>query len=161
MGGSMSQAPAISLQAIVSKRKVAFDNVDLPTLLVCVNQESSGGADGVVEQVRAAYPDVTEILVANLADLRSFPKLLRKVAETIMNSRYNDAAKRIEPPERPEDHIVILPDWDGAAVQALGFTDVSKQIGVALLLPGGTLAGTYQGDDPAKAALDLLASALA
>ncbi len=157
----MPQAPAITLQAIVSKRKVVFDAVDLPTLLVCVNQESSGGADTVVEQVRAVYPNVNELLVANVADLRSFPKLLRKVAETIMNGRYNDAAKRIEPPERPEDHIVILPDWDGAAVQALGFTDVSKQIGVALLLPGGKSAGTYQGDDPAKAALDLLASSLA
>lgn len=157
----MPQAPTVTLQAIVSKRKVAFADADLPTLLVCVNQESSGGADAVVEQVRADHPNVNELLVANVADLRSFPKLLRKVAETIMNSRYNDAAKRIEPPERPEDHIVILPDWDGAAVQALGFTDVSKQIGIALLLPGGTLAGTYQGDEPAKAALDLLAASLA
>jgi len=157
----MRQAPAITLQAIVSKRKIAFDAVESPTLLVCVNQESSGSADAVVEQVRAAYPDVNDLVVANVADLRSFPKLLRKVAETIMNSRYNDAAKRIEPPARPEDRIVILPDWDGAAVQALGFTDVSKQIGIALLLPGGKLAGIYQGDEPAKAALDLLAASLA
>ena len=157
----MSIAPAIALEAIVSKRTIAFNDVPLPTLLLLVTQESSNGVDAVVEEVRAVYPGVSNLLIANVADLRAFPKLLRKVAEAIMNSRYNDAAKRIEPPERPEDHIIILPDWDGSAVTALGFSDVGKQIGVALLLPGGQLAGVYQGDDTAKGALDLLATAFA
>jgi hypothetical protein len=54
--------------------------------------------------------------------------------------------------------VVLLPDWDGAFVQSLGFTqEVSERLGAAVFSKDGTLLGTAQGDDVAARVEELLA----
>jgi hypothetical protein len=96
-----------------------------------------------------------------VADGRAFPRLIHKVAEQIMKSSYNDAVSGLEPGMKPEEYVLIVPDWDGALLKPLGFDDVTKAIGVAVIDARGNVVGTYQGDDAPSKVLSLLASAVA
>ena len=157
----MDQAPHVTLTAVVSKRTVTFDAVRVPTLLVLVSQQTASAADGILGPVRASYPDPAVVQIATIIDLRSIPRLLRKVAEGTLNGRYQERAKALEPGLDPAERIVILPDWDGKAVAALGISDLSQQAAVAVVAPTGKLVGVRQGDELGNAALELVATALA
>jgi hypothetical protein len=156
---ALGPAPAVTLKAVGHGRQLRLDAIGTPTVLICVARETSDLPPPVVEAVRAKYPTAAEVLIVNLADARPFPRLIRKIAEQIMKSSYNDAVKNLEPGRKPEDYVLIVPDWDGAALGPLGIDDVTKQIAVAVIDGRGNLTGVYQGDDPAAAALELLASA--
>jgi hypothetical protein len=156
----MDQAPNVTFTAIVSKRTIRLDAVEVPTLLVLVSQQTASAADGVLSGVRARYPDPAVIQLATVVDLRSIPRLLRKVAEGTLNGRYHERAKALEPGHDPAERIVILPDWDGKAVDALGISDLSQQAAVAVVVPSGQLVGVRQGGDLESAALELVATAL-
>ncbi len=133
-----------------------MDEIGAPAVLLCVGRETADQARPVVEAVRAKYPTAADAVIANVADARPFPKLLRKVAEQIMKSSYKNAVDGLEPGKTPEDYVLIMPDWDGDVLNPLGVEDVSKQIAVAVIGADGTIAGVYQGEDPATQVLELL-----
>lgn len=152
-------APAISLTAIVSKRKLAFNDVPVPTLLVLVAQETAGLVDPIFAAVREKYPLASQVQIATIVDTHKFPAILKKFAEGLMKSRYNESAKNMEPGKEPAEYLLIVPDWKAAASKALGLTDTSEHLAIAVLAPGGKLIGTDQSADTAAAALALLAMA--
>jgi len=156
---AVSRAPSVTLQAVGHKRRITIDAIGVPALLLFVARETSDQPPTVVNAVRERYPTADQLLIANVADGRPFPKLIRKIAEQIMKSSYNDAVKNLQPGRAPEDYVLILPDWDGALLGPLGIDDVTKRIAVAVTSRSGDLVGVYQGDDPATAALDMLALA--
>jgi len=155
-GQAVRRAPSVTLQAVGHKRRLTFDAIGVPALLLFVARETSDQPPTVVNAVRERYPTADEVLIANVADGRPFPKLIRKIAEQIMKSSYNDAVKNLQPGRTPEDYVLILPDWDGALLGPLGIDDVTKQIAIAVIARSGELIGVYQGADPAAAALDML-----
>ena len=130
-------------------------------LLICYAQETEAGAEPLEIAVRQQYPDVSKLLVAHLIDLQKLPGLFRKVAEATLDAEYEKAVSALERGQNPEDHVVILVDWDGGAVQALGLSGVDKKLGLAVIDPSGRLVGIDQSDDPAVSALKLIAEALA
>ncbi len=140
-------APAITLKAIGHGRQLTFNALGTPAVVICVARESSEQPQPVVDAVRGKYRDAAQVMIVNVADGRAFPKLIHKVAEQIMKSSYNEAVAGLEPGMKPEDYVLIAPDWNGALLKPLGFEDVSKQIGVAVIDGKGNLVGTYQGDD--------------
>jgi hypothetical protein len=156
---SRSPAPAVTLKANGHGRALTFNKLGVPAVLVCVARESSDQASPVVTAIRDTYPTVEEVLIINLADTRPFPRLIRKIAEQIMKSSYNDAVKNLQEGRKPEDYVLIVPDWDGQVLEPLGIDDVTKTIAVAVIDATGNMVGTYQGDDPTGHALSLLKEA--
>lgn len=151
-------APVVTLKAIGHGREVAIASVGAPVVLMFVGRETQPAVDPVVDAVRERYPEASQVTILNIADVRGVPRLVRKVAETIMKSSYKERVAKLRPGQAPAEYVLILPDWDGDAFRALGVEDVSKTIFVAVLDPEARIAGTYQGDDPAAAAMDMLAS---
>jgi|CXWL01.1.fsa_nt_gi hypothetical protein len=156
-----TSAPAVTLKANGHGRKLTFNELGVPAVLVCVARETSDLASPVVTAIREQYPTVAEVMIINLADTRPFPRLIRKIAEQIMKSAYNDAVKNLAPGRTPEDYVLIVPDWDGLVLGPLGIEDVTKTIAVVVLNAKGEIVGQYQGEDPAPAVLALLERAIA
>jgi hypothetical protein len=123
--------------------------------MICFGQATQGGADAVEAAVRSRYT-ASEVLVGHVIDLRSIPRILRAVAEGVLNSEYKKALAELPEGETAEDYIVILPDWDGSFIEAVGLERVGEKIGVAVFGPGGSLTGVDQSDDVPAVALRLL-----
>jgi hypothetical protein len=133
-------------------------------VFLCFAQATQGEADPIEAAIRAKYP-ASDVLVAHVVDLHTLPGMLRGMAERILQTEYEKAVAALPSfeglrmsGETAEDYVVILPDWDGAFVKALGFSeDVSKRLGVAVFGRDGTVAGLVQGEGAASAALGVLA----
>ena len=157
---TQAQAPAVTLKAIGHGRQLTFNAIGVPAVLVFVARETSDQPEPVIRAIRDTYPTAEELLIVSIADGRAYPRLIHKVAEQIMKSSYNDAVKNLEPGHKPEDYVLIAPDWDGSLLTPLGIDDVSKQIAVAVIDARGGLTGVYQGDDPQTHVLELLERAI-
>ena len=157
---ALKQAPAVTLKANGHGRKLTFNALGVPAVLICVARETGDLVSPVVTKIRETYFTADQVLIANIADTRPFPRLIRKVAEQIMKSSYNDAVKNLLPGRKPEDYVLIVPDWDGDLLEPLGVDDVTKTIAVAVIDAQGGLVGVYQGDDPATHALEMLERAI-
>jgi hypothetical protein len=153
---ALSPAPAVTLKANGHGRALTFNALGKPAVLVCVARETSDQAPAVSNAVRGKYATADEVMIINLADTRPFPRLIRKVAEQIMKSSYNDAVKNLQPGRKPEDYVLIVPDWDGDVLKPLGLDDVSKTIAVAVIDARGNLVGVYQGEEAPAQALAML-----
>lgn len=151
-----SVAPALVFTAIESKRMIDVADVDRRTVLLLISQETSNTVDPVIAEVRAKYELASDVQIANVVDLRKFPRLVRKVAETLMSHRYKESAKDLSPGRDPAEWVIILPDWDGELMKALGVTDVSQELAVAVVAPGGRLVGVHQGPGAGAAAMEML-----
>ena len=154
-----SAAPALVFTAIESKRMIDVADVDRRTVLLLISQETSNTVDPVIAEVRAKYELASDVQIANVVDLRKFPRVIRKVAETLMAHRYKESAKELPPGRDPAEWIIILPDWDGSLIEALGIADVSHELAVAVVAPGGKLLGVHQGPGAGAAAMEMLARA--
>lgn len=152
-------APAIAFTAIESKRRIDLANVDRKTVLMLISQETADAVDPVISEIRGEYDDIAEVQIANVVDLRKFPRVIRKVPETLMAHRYKESAKDLPPGRDPAEWIIILPDWDGSLIEALGIADVSQELAVAVVAPGGKLLGVHQGPGAGAAAMEMLARA--
>lgn len=159
MQQTRTRAPAVTLEAIGHGRKLTLDALGVPALLIFVARETSDAASPVVQSIRDTYPMASQLLIANVADVRGIPRLVRKVAQTLMKSSYNNAVERLAEGRTPEDYVLILPEWDGALMKPLGIEDVTKTIAVAVIDASGGVVGTYQGDDVTAGALALLEQA--
>ena len=157
---AQTQAPAVTLKAIGHGRQLKLDAIGVPAVLVFVARETSDQPGPIIGAIRDTYPTAEEVLIISVADGRAFPRLIHKVAEQIMKSSYNDALKNLEPGRKPEDYLIIAPDWDGAVLAPLGLDDVSKQLAFAVIDAKGGVTGVYQGDDPQAHVLELLERAI-
>jgi len=154
-------APDITLTAVASKRKIALNAVATPTLLILFEQGTAGQIDPVVSAVRDAWPTADLVQIANVVDLRKFPRIVRKVAETLLNNSYNQNARNVKEGRDPADYVIILPDWQARVMKAVGIENVSARIAIAVVAPGGRLIGAYQGEGEGAKAVELLRAAIA
>ena len=154
-------APEITLTAVASKRKIALNAVATPTLLILFEQGTAGQIDPVVSAVRDAWPTADLVQIANVVDLRKFPRIVRKVAETLLNNSYNQNARNVKEGRDPADYVIILPDWQARVMKAVGIENVSARIAIAVVAPGGRLIGAYQGEGEGAKAVELLRAAIA
>jgi hypothetical protein len=156
---SYPPAPPITLTAEGSGRELRFDRPGTTTLLICMTQESQQAAEAIEEAARARWPLASDLLIAYVIDLRSVPGLFRKVAENILASEYSKAVEALNTDQVPEDYVVLLPDWQGEAIQALGFDGGTHAPGVAVLTSHGGVVGKL-GSAAAEDAAALIEQAL-
>ncbi len=135
-----------TLEAVGSGRIVDVTALDRPAVLICFAEATQNDATPVEAAVRARYT-AAQVLVGHVIDLHSVPSLFRGVARGILNSEHAKAVAELPPGETADDYVVMLPDWDGAFVNALPLEDVSQRLAVAVFAANGTLVGTAQGED--------------
>jgi hypothetical protein len=151
---TLNQAPAVTLKANGHGRQLTFNA--LGRRAAGLRRAKRRTWAPIVRAVREKYPSADDVMIVSLADTRPFPRIIRKVAEQIMKSAYKDAVKNLEPGRKPEDYILIVPDWDGLLLGPLGIDDVTKTIAVAVIDARGDLVGVYQGEDSQEQAVAML-----
>jgi len=160
MPDDLPLAPDITLTAVGSGRELSLRAPGLASLLLVLAQETQHEADAVEAAVRAQWPDGTQVLVAHVVDLRKIPGLFRKVAEGMMSSEYQKAARALESGQQPFDYCVILPDWQGEVAKSLALPEPSKTLSGVVVRADGRIVGTFTGAD-GEAAVGLLTAAAA
>jgi hypothetical protein len=141
----------LRLTAFKSARIIEPGKTGRPVLMICFGQETQAGIDAVEAVAREIHPKDAELIVGYVIDLHSIPSLLRKVAEGVLAGEHRKAVESLPAGLAPDDYVVMLPDWDGAIVKALGLSDATKTLGLALVDAGARVAWRYQGDSPAEA----------
>jgi hypothetical protein len=152
--------PDVTMKAFGHGRELRIGALGVPAMFTCVARETADQPQPVARAVREAYPSADEVLVISIADLRKIPKLLKPIVDQLMKSNYKHAVDNLEPGRSAEDHVLILPDYDGDFLGALGIDDVTKQIAVVVSDAAGNVAGAYQGDDPTTAAMKLVGAVM-
>ena len=147
-------APALTLTAVGSGRRVKLDAPGVKTLLLVHSAFSIEAASAANEEIRKRYPAASALRVANVVDLHIFPGFLRGLVDPILMKNYTQ--QQADLGRLTEDYVVILPDWKGAVRQAFGFGNLTRQIGVVVIDRDGGVVGAYQGDDPVGMGLRLL-----
>jgi hypothetical protein len=138
--------PYPTLEAVGSGRIVDVASLDRPAVFICFAEATHDDADPVEAAVRARYA-AAQVLVGHVIDMQAVPSLFRGMARGILNQEHAKAVAALPPGETADDYVVMLPDWDGAFVAALGLSDVSQHLGVAVFAADGTLVGPAQGED--------------
>lgn len=154
------QLPA--LKAIGSNREVNLNKIGKPVVLLFHTQETAEAAASVNAALRAQddYKSCDTLIIANVVNLKSVPKLFRGFAEKAMKESYEKAASSLPPEVDPKGYVLILPDWDGSITKAFGLKDTNKVAGIAVLDNSGKIVGTHQGADIEKSAQQLLIKTL-
>ncbi len=150
--------PAITLTTTGTNRALTLNTLGKPAVLIFHGQGTADAALAINTTLRAVHPSADDLLVASVIDLRQFPGMFRGMVESELEKAYHKAAGRLPESAVAEDLVVLLPDWDGAAHDALGLQDTGSQAAVVVTDAAGTILGTDQGDDPGAAALALFAS---
>jgi hypothetical protein len=152
----MTKIPPVTLTAVGSGRKLSLDRLDMPAVLFFLWLDTINIAEEINRAVRRRYPQPSQLLVANLADLRGVPGLFHALVLREMEKGYRDIAARLSAGLDPADYVLIVPDWKGQATRAVGLPGPLHRPALAVLDRGGVLLGVHQGDDLAEAALRIL-----
>ena len=155
---SIEISPRI-LTAVRTERQVSLPVTGIPTVLIFHTLETSLVVRTINLAIREKYRQADEVLVASVSDLHLVPDLLRGASEDIMNQIFDGACVDLPGWVRPEDYVVILPDWDGQLAAATGLSGLDQTAAVVVLDGRGGVVGVYQGANLASAALALLAQA--
>jgi hypothetical protein len=149
-------APHFSLTAEVSKRLISLQSANHLLLLVFHSYQTAPIVGEVIRAVRDAYPNPDQVLVVGIADLRVVPRILRSTAKVYIKNAYNEAVKEVPPGQDPEEHIIILPDWNGSIFEAYEVPSTSKHVALVLINGAKVIAGSYIGIEAAQSALSLI-----
>ncbi len=152
-------APSFTITAAVSEREISPAALaGKQAVLIFHGQRTASAAKEVGKAVRAAHPSADDVVVGNVIDLRKMGGLWKKVAMATIKQNYEKIAGRLADGYKPEDYIVICPDWDAAATQAFGFDETDEQAGLAVIGADGKVKGIAQGDDLPAQAVKFLAA---
>lgn len=152
-----SPAPAFELTAIHTRRVVNLAScAGTPLLLVFISFDTREQVRDISQAVRAVYPKISQVIVANLINLLFVPSIARKMAENRMEGAIKQAIKEIPAPYTPEEYLILLPDWKGSMARAYRISNSGSQVALVMLDGQGIIKGHYQGDDPAQAAVELI-----
>jgi phytoene desaturase len=150
--------PDVTIKAVGSGRQVSLQKIGKRAVLLFHTQETADQVAKINQAIRneACCADPATLMIANVVDLHSVPKLFRGMAEKAMSESYKQAVAVLPAGVEPEEYVVILPDWDGSVTKAAGLKDVNKTAGVIVLDTNGYIAEAYQGDDAMTVVLSSL-----
>lgn len=150
--GATELLPDATFSAVVSGREISLRETGIPLVLVFHAQDTARDALEVHKVIRGVHPDPDKVLVASVIDLRSFPSMFRGMVESELEKAYHNASGRLPEGVDPADHVVLLPDWDGAAFDSLEIKNANAQAVVVVADgQGRILCQASQGDLGAQA----------
>jgi hypothetical protein len=146
------------MKAIGSSRVVKLDTIGKPALLLFHTPETAEDAAKVNAAIRSQnqYQNCDSLVIANIVDLHAVPKLFRGFAGKAMKESYEKAALTLPAGAKPEDYVLILPDWDGSVTKAFGLKDTRSTAALVVMDAYGGLIGSYHGNEVVSNALELL-----
>lgn len=150
------QLPHLTLTAAGSGREFDLGALGAPCVIVCHGQNTARAALEVNLAVRAVHPTAGDVIIASVIDLRSFPSMFHGMVRPELEKAYHKAAGNLPEGSDPAAFVVLLPDWDGQATDALGVVGSTATAAVVVADARGRVLGTRQGDDLGAGALDLL-----
>ncbi|MEM6431325.1 MAG: hypothetical protein AAF708_18960 [Deinococcota bacterium] len=149
--------PDVTLTAVVTDLELRLAQPDKLTILIFHGETTADAASAINFQVRQAFPASSSLLIASVIDLAFVPSMFRDTARSAMQDAfYKETETYLPDGYDPTEYIVIFPDWDGDVTSAFGFADVDTSIGIVVMGQRGRVLLTYQGDDPAEAAITTL-----
>ncbi|MGC4119358.1 MAG: hypothetical protein QM765_33290 [Myxococcales bacterium] len=150
--------PTLELESVVTRRRFDLGRPGRRALVIVHGRTSSEAVAAVMREARQHCPDAGSLLVAAVPDVSLVPRLMRPLALPFLARAYLEAAAKLPEGLDPVEHVVILPDFTGAATRALGLRSVGERAAVALIGADGEVLGVEQGGDPVGAARRLLSS---
>jgi hypothetical protein len=155
-------APSFRLTAVYTNRPITPAQYrSRPVLLTFSDHQTAYSTQTLVKGVRRQYDDPRQLMILNVVDMRAVPRLMRGVARRIMDRLYEQVAKEIPAQYDPQDHLIILPDWDGAACQAYRVPDISRHLALVFLDRENRVYRSYYGPDSQETAVRQSASLIA
>ncbi|MES2155672.1 MAG: hypothetical protein V4510_11105 [bacterium] len=152
--------PAFSLQAAVSA--VRIDNAWFTgrrAVIVVHGPKSADAAKQVSKALRTREPDASKVAFASIVDLRAFAGIWKKVAQAQLKASYTKLAEKATAAGlKPEEQVIICPDWDGAVAAAFGVADPDKEPHAIVIGQDGRVLQRRCGAELAIAVDDVLAS---
>ena len=151
-----SPAPDFSLTAVGSKRKISPLQASGKFLLFFHGYQTAMQVGAVIKALKVDYLDTDKVAMASVVDLRGIPRLIHPLAKSIMRDAYNQAAREVPNGYEVADHIIILPDWKGAAFKAYQVPQNHEQVALVLVDEAKMVQGSYLGKEPLVGARKLL-----
>ncbi|MBK8988490.1 MAG: hypothetical protein IPM39_20880 [Chloroflexi bacterium] len=147
-------APLFTLTAVYTETPITPGKYrGRPVLLTFSDYQTAHTIQDLVKTVRRRYDDPQQLMILNVIDFRGVPRLMRGPSQRIMNTIYEQAARQIPKEYNPDDHLIILPDWEGKVCQAYRVPDIRRHLALALLNGDGQIYSTYYGPDSGATAV--------
>lgn len=151
--------PPFSISAAVSNRDVSPASLKgKRAVLVLHGVKTSEAPKEVGKAVRAKFPSATDVVVANVVNLKSMGGLWKRVAEAQVKATYEKMAGKLKDSgtPNPEEFVVICPDWENAIGPLFGAADTDATAAVVVLGADGKVKGAAEGSGLGEKALALL-----
>ena len=145
-----------ALTAVGTGRVINLRELGVPAILVFHTQETTGAFNRVNRIVRRRHPDAANLLTGSVVNLAAVPDAFRPIAEQSLETSYEKSAAKLRDGAKPEDSVVILPDWSGDAARALGLAQLEQQAAVVAVDGRGGIVDVFQGDEIKPGTLRLL-----
>lgn len=120
---------------------------------------TADAAKAVSKAVRSRFPSARDVALVSIVDLRSMGGLWRRVAEAQLKSTYAKLAAKVESlglGEAPEDHVMIVPDWDGSLATLLANAPTGEEATAVVVDKEGVVRAVATGKDPSEAVMQAL-----
>lgn len=156
----MNKAPSFFLTAVGAARVIGGPPGPMtPLLLVFHGHAGAEAAFSINAIVRASFPDIAQVQIASIVDLRHIPRYMRSAVELTLSAAYRNAAKRIPQDRDPTEYVMIAADWEGKVTNAFGMEERTNDIGLVLITPPWQIFDVYNGSEPYANVVAMVASA--
>lgn len=155
--GDGEAAPPFDLLAAGSGRRLSLEAASGRKLVLIFHlQGTAPTAQEINRAVRARYPSPDDVVVASVIDLSMVPPVYWMTVAMVLNGAYERARFELPLEVDPARFIMILPDWNGAVNRAYGARRTSRAAAVVVVDEDSNVAGSYQGERPVDAVMELL-----
>jgi len=154
------RAPYFNLLAAGSGRRMTLRSAAGRKLVLIFHLQGTAlTAREINRAVRARYPSPDDVLVASVIDFSVVPPVYWMTIALILNQAYDRATTELPLDYDPADYVVILPDWGGFVSRKYGARNTGRAAAIAVVSGDSSVAGSYQGERPVEAVLELLDAA--
>ncbi len=150
----MKKAPNFQLETVATQRVIGIpESMPLTMVLLFQDQNTVDTAREVNATIRGVYRDSEDVIVASVVDLGAVPRLMRKMAEKLLERAYEKAAAEVPDGYDPADFIMLLPDWTGQVFKAFEVGDVSRKALMIIIDFEGNIVMQKRGGNLGQTAL--------
>jgi len=148
--------PDETLTTVVTNRKITLNAIGRPAVLVFHGQDTAAEAMAVNNTVRAVFPNPDDVLIASVIDLRQFPSMFHGMVKPELEKAYHKTAGKLPSEADATALVVLLPDWKGAAHDACGVQNTTREAVVVVADAQGRVLTRAQVADLGATALAAL-----
>ncbi|HET6398718.1 MAG TPA: hypothetical protein VFH47_04115 [Candidatus Thermoplasmatota archaeon] len=116
--------PPLSLEAAISGKRIDEAlTKGRQVVYVLHGANDAEVAKEVSKACRARYPSAKDLLLVSVVDLKPMAGLWRRMADSQLRQTYEKLTARAKehvPGEDPQEHVLIVADWEGTVRASMG-----------------------------------------